>query len=761
MQAGSEDLTPSFPFVTDIAFQRGDVVFATDKRGRLVYWNNEAEQLFGYSADELLGSPFEVICTAAPGGSGVDLPAILSGSDFAGGMRCSDKSGREVALYMYATAGRDQSVTAVGVVFVARDVTPFWSAEQAVRTAEDKYRLLFDHSLDAVAIADVEGRVLEANPACLRLYGYTADELRQVNSADLVAPEHRAEAAEAIAGLAAGKTATKTIKMLRKNGTQFVADLVASVASVQGERRVLAVTRDVTERARAEQAMRESERKYRLVFESAGDAVFIESIDGRILDANKNACGLLGYSKEELLKKTVSDLVPAASRAWLSHVTDALLRGGTFRAEAVNVHKSGRQIPVETNTSTMELDGRTAVLAIVRDVTKRTMAQRALRESEERYQQIVNSDAIGVVTADPSFRFTCANSRFCEMLGYTEEELKKLSFVDVTHPENAERDRAAVAEMFAGKRKYYATEKRYVRRDGGEVVARTTVFPISDDVGRPRYTLAMVEDITERTLAERALGDSEGRFRGLLESSPDGVAVHQDGKVVLMNPAGARILGYDGPAAVTGMPVRELLHPDETAAVLDRMRRVAQSGPAEARFRRRDKGYALVEVASARIEWKGRPAVQVVFRDASERKAAEKRLQESEDRLRRLVEMSPDGIAAECDGAIAYANRRFAVLHGYDDAGQVTGRPIADFVAPGDRGRIAEYSEARARGEPAPTRYRFQGLRRDGAVVEFEISVSTYSLAGKLYLLGFLREVEVRSRRPAGGGSEKEKPRAT
>ena len=874
-----------------MTFQRGDVVFAADKRGRLVYWNKAAEQLFGYSAEEVLGSPFEVICTTAPGGSGVDLPSILSGSDFAGGMRCSDKSGREVALYMYATAGRDQSGAAAGVVFVARDVTPFWSAEQAVRTAADKYRLLFDHSLDALAIADVEGRVLEANPTCLRLYGYTADEIQQMNLADIVAPEHRAEAAEAMADLAAGKTVTKTIKMLRKDGTQFVADLVASVVSVKGERRVLAVTRDVTERTRAEQATRESEQKYRLVFESAGDAVFIESMGGLILDVNRNACEMLGYTKRELLKMTVADLVPADARAWLPHVTDATLRDGTFRAEAVNVHKSGRQIPVETSTSTMELDGRTAVLAIVRDITERTKAQWALRESEERYRQIVNSGAVGIVTADPNFRFTTANSRFCEMLGYAEEELKKLAIIDITHPENVEQDRAAVAEMFAGKRKYYATEKRYIRRDGGEVIARTTVFPVSDDTGRPRYTLATVEDITERTLAQRALGESEDRFRGLLESSPDGIAVHQDGKVVLMNPAGARILGYDDPAEVTGMPVREFLHPDEMAAVLNRMRQVAEVGPtgnpAEARFRRRDGAYVLLEVTNARIEeWKGKPGVQVVFRDVSERKAAEKRLQESEERFRRLVEMSPDGIAvhqdgrlvlvnpagasvlgyerpeelvgrpvldfvhpddqpavlaritrvlqlgrpgevteerfqrkdgsyvpvevinapfywqgkpavqvvvrdisgrkelaraaaeattqmlallanspdgiaAECDGVLVYANRRFAELYGYDDSDQVTGRPIADFVGPEDRDRVAEYSKARARGEPAPTCYRFQGLRRDSSPVEVEITVSTYSLAGKLYLLGFLREVKARRRRPADGGSKKEKPRAT
>jgi PAS domain S-box-containing protein len=887
-------LTQSFPFVVDIAFQRGDVVFAADKRGRLVYWNKEAEQLFGYCADEVLGNPFEIICTAAPGGSGVDLPAILSGGDFAGGMRCFDKSGKEVALYMYATAGRDQSGAAVGVVFVARDVTPFWSAEQAVRTAEDRYRLLFEHSSDSVVIADIEGRVLEANPSCLRLYGYTTDEVRQINLADMVGPEHRAEAAEAMADSSAGKPVTKTIKMLRKDGTQFVADFVASVVSVKDARRILSVTRDVTERVRAEQATRESERKYRLVFESASDAVFIESIDGRILDANKNACDLLGYTKEELLKMTVADLVPADARTWLPRVTDAILRDGTFRAEAVNVHKSGRQIPVEIGTSTMELDGRTVVLAIVRDITKRRMAERALRESEERYRQIVNSGAIGVVTADPSLRLTSANSRFCEMLGYAEKELKKLAFVDITHPENAEQDRAAVAEMFAGKRKYYVTVKRYIRRDGGEVIARTMVFPVSDDTGRPRYTLATVEDVTERKAVEQALRketerastylevagvimivldetgaiqrinrkgcsvlggtaadivgrnwfdtfvperlradvkrvfdslmrgeiepverhdnpvvtmrgeerlvtwhnvllhddagriigtlssgeditarksaekllqESEERFRRLVELSPDGVAVHQGGKLVLVNPAGVRLLGYGRPEELVGRPVFDLVHPDDRPGVVARIRKVMEAGKpgglTEERFQRKDGSYVPVEVVNAPFYWRGKPAVQVVVRDISGRKELARAAAEATTQMRAVLANSPDGIAAECDGVLVYANRRFAELYGYDDSDQVTGRPIADFVGPEDRGRVAEYSKARARGEPAPACYRFQGLRCDSSPVEVEIAVSTYSLSGKLYLLGFLREVDVRRRRPADGGSKRKKPRAT
>ncbi|MCX6840998.1 MAG: PAS domain S-box protein [candidate division WOR-3 bacterium] len=748
MQVGNESLPRPFPFVADITFQRGDVVFAADKRGRLVYWNKEAEQLFGYPADDVLGSPFEVICMAAPGGSGVDLPAILSGGDFAGGMRCSDKSGREVALYMYATAGRDQSGTAVGVVFVARDVTPFWSAEQAVRTAEDKHRLLFKHSSDSVVIADIDGRVREANPTCLRLYAYTADEVRQMNLAEMVAPEHRAEAAEALTNLAAGKSVTKTIKMLRKDGTQFVADLAASVVSVTGERRILWVTRDVTERVRAEQATKESERKYRLVFESASDAVFVEATDGRILDANRRACDLLGYAKEELLKLKVSDLVPADARVWLPHVTDAILREEKFRTEAINVHKSGRRIPVEMTASTIELDNIPVVLAIVRDISERKQAEQALRKEKELAQTYLEVAGVVMVVLDETGAIQLTNRKGCSVLGGVAADIVGRNWFDTFVPERLRADVKRVFDhLMRGEIEpldHY--ENPVVTMRGEERLVAWHNVLLRDDAGRVIGTLSSGEDITERKSAEKRLQESEERFRRLVEMSPDGIAVHQGGKLVLVNPAGARVLGYDRPEDLVGKPVLDFVHPDDQPAVLARITQVLQLGRSgglvEERFRRKNGSYVPVEVVNAPFYWLGKPAVQVVVRDISVRKELARMAEETADELRAVLDNSPGAIAAECEGTFVYANQRFVQMFGYEAREQVVGRAASAFDAPQDRERLAEYSRLRERGQDAPASYTFRGLKHDGTITSMEASISTYRSLGRLHILTFIREVE-------------------
>jgi PAS domain S-box-containing protein len=1003
-----EDRTPPFPFTTDITFQRGDVVFATDKRGRLVYWNKESEQLFGYAASDVLGNPFDVICLAATGGSEISLPAIMAGRDFAGGVRCSNRSGREVALYVYATAGRSQSGAAAGIVFVARDVSEFWRAEEAVLASDDRYRLLFEQSSDAVVLSNPEGRILEANPSTAALTGFTRDELVRMTLRDLIPPGKVGDAESALARLREAGAVRGRIDIQRKDGRVLTVERTTSLVSVAGEQRLLIVSRDASDRVRAEQATRESERKYRTVFDSANDAVFIETVDGSILDVNDNACRLFGYTREEFLEMKVPDLVPVQARAWLPRVTDAILRDRAFRAEAVNLHKSGRQVPVEISASTMELNDRTLVLAIVRDISERKRAEAALAESENRYRTLFNDSLMGIYRTSPggqillanpalvrmlgyesfaqlaernletdgfgleyrrdefkrrlerdgrivglearwqtrdgrtlfvreSARAVCgldgavlyyegtvediterrraeialrvekeraqqyldvadviivaldrtgvvtlANRRACAVLGYEEKELVGRDWFQTCVPERlGDSVRAAFGQLIAGQS---AAVERYenpvvtasgqerlvvwhnalLRDDAGHVVGtlssgeditersrgeaalaaseaqyRTLFDSIRDGVylldrdgrftsvndvivnrsGRPRewwlgrdhvgtvrpedrgrvrqafeaamrgktvvpceaaYPTASGEllfiemnvapiregdkvvgmvgisrDTTGRKSAEKRLQESEERFRRLVEMSPDGIAVHQNGRLVLVNPAGARVLGYERPEELVGKPVFDFVHPDDQPGVLARIEQVMQLGKpgelVEERFRRKDGTYVPVEVVNAPFYWRGKPAVQVVVRDISGRRELARAAEVAEAQMQAILANSPDGIAAACDGVTAYANRRFAELYGYDSPAQVTGRPVTDFLAPEDQERVAEYSKARTRGDQAPTRYRFKGIRRDSTLVEVEITVSTYSLLGRQYLLGFLREAAARPRRSFSG----------
>jgi PAS domain S-box-containing protein len=639
-----------FPFKADVVFQPGDIVFATDRLGCVVYWNKEAEDISGYRYEEVVGKPYGLACRLETKGEAlIDLGEILAGRDFAGARRCHTRTGGEAALYLFATVGRNQAGEAAGVVFVARDVTGLWNAEAAIQASADKYRVLFENTLDAVAIADLKGQVLEANPACFRSYGYTLQDVNKVNLLDLVAPEDRPAAAKLLKNLVAGQQVVKTLRVRRKDGTGFVVDLVASTLTVGGERRILAVTRDATERVRAEQARAQSELMYRTVFESANDAVFVEAVDGRILDVNRHGCELLGYAKSELVRRQVADLVPAESRVWLQRVTDAVLRDGTLRAEAVRVHKDGRRIPVEMSAAAMRLDGQTVVLSIVRDITERKRAEQALREEKERSQTYLALAGSMLVALDASGNITLLNRRACQVLGVSEAEALGRNWFDTFVPARYQAKVRPVFEalMSGNVEPVEYHENPVLTATGAERLIAWHNALLRDEQGRPTGTLSSGEDVTDRELAVKALRESEEKYRSVVERASDGICVVQESRLKYVNPRLAQLVGYE-PSELVGKEFMEYVHPEDRQTVADRYRRRFAGGQEpetySVRILPRSGGGMTVEINAALATYDGAPAEIVLVRDVTERVRAEQALRESERRYRTALEAMRDPV---------------------------------------------------------------------------------------------------------------------
>ncbi|MBM3331880.1 PAS domain S-box protein [candidate division WOR-3 bacterium] len=724
---------PAFPFVADIAFQDGDFVFATDRFGCLVYWNKEAERISGYRAEEVLGKPYALACRIEPDATTVDLAAILGGRDFAGGVRCHSRSGGAFALYLFATAGRDPAGLPAGVVFVGRDVTGLWRAEEAAAASTNKYRALFEHSIDSVAIAEMDGRVIEANPACLRLYGYTADDVRGMKLADVVAPEDRGAGADAMEKLAAGRLVVKTIRMRRKDGSRFVADLVASVMTVGGERRIMSVTRDVTDRVRAEQARSQSERIYRTVFESANDAVFIESVDGRILDVNRNGCGLLGYRKDELLKMKVADLVPPEARTWLPHVTDAILRDRAFRSEAVNLHKDGRHIPVEISAATMELDGKTAVLVIVRDISERKRAEQGLRESEEKFRSVAEQSP-NMIFINQSGRVVYTNQKSADTMGYAQEEFYSpgFDFMQLIAPESVEQIKAVYARHVRGE-DVEPYEYTLLTKDGRRIESIITTKLI--EYRGAKAILGIITDITERVKADRDLREEKERSQTYLAlAGVMLVALDAAGSITLLNRRACEVLGVVEAEALgrnwfdNYIPERSRLRVKEAFASL----MAGRIEPVE-RFENPVLGAGGEERL---VVWhnvllrdrQGRPTGTLSSgEDVTERERAVNALRESEEKYRSVVERASDGICVVQDGRIEYLNPRLAEIAGYAPE-ELVGKQFIEYLHPDDRATVVDRYRRRLAGENPPSTYRVRILTRSGeaAPVEINAALSTF-----------------------------------
>ncbi len=292
-------------------------------------------------------------------------------------------------------------------------------------------------------------------------------------------------------------------------------------------------------------------------------------------------------------------------------------------------------------------------MALSEDSTERMRTEEILRNSEERWRSVFENSAIGVALTDLNGHFMAANPIYQKMVGYTEEELRALSFVDITHEDYRESNWALATELLEGKRQQFQIEKHYRRKDGRLIWVRNNVSLVPGSERVPRFIMALSEDITERKEAEEALHKSEERVRLILDSAAEGIfGCDPDGTCLFSNRAAARLLGYDDPSELLGKNMHALEHHTradgspypigECPIYLGFQKGEGVHRDDEVYWRKDGDGTSFpVEFWSHPIFREGRTLGAVVtFVDITERKKAEEALRKSEQRQRSLLEIN-------------------------------------------------------------------------------------------------------------------------
>jgi PAS domain S-box-containing protein len=275
------------------------------------------------------------------------------------------------------------------------------------------------------------------------------------------------------------------------------------------------VQQELEERKQAEEVLRESETRYRAVFEGVEDAIFIESLDSRILDANRRACEMFGYSHAEFLTKTVANLVPSRDYIVAFNPSESpTLPIHPF--ETINVRANGEQFPIELNFSIQTINGEQVLFVVGRDISERKRSEHSLRQSEARYRAILEQAAVGISQADSvTGEYIDINQKFCDIVGYSRDEILGNTFQNITHPDDLGADLEYMRQLRAGKIRTFSMEKRYYRKDKSIIWVNLTVSPLWAIGEEPRSHVAVVEDITERKQAEMELAQSHEQLRAL------------------------------------------------------------------------------------------------------------------------------------------------------------------------------------------------------------------------------------------------------
>jgi two-component system sensor histidine kinase/response regulator len=383
--------TVSKDYVDGIIKSMGDSLIVTSPDGHILTVNVATCRLLGYSEGELIGQPLRMLLDTQgdPVSNKSDEVPIVNDLERV----YLTRDGRKVPVSFSSGLLSPENGKAQGVVCVAKDISGRKDAEAALRKSEESYRDLFDNAQDAIYVHDLKGIYISANRAAEKLSGYTSAEIVGKNIIEFMAPEHveriRANITKKLAG---GGLTTYEMEMRARDGRRVPVEVNTRLIYENGTAvGVQGMARDITERRRAEEGLRESEERYRLLFDSNPQPMWVYDLETlAFLAVNESAVHHYGYSREDFLAMTIKDIRPAED---IPALFDSLASGsqpvgrtGIWR----HLKKDGRIIEVEITSHLLVFDDRQAELILAQDITERRRA--------EAERQVIAEIVQGVIT---------------------------------------------------------------------------------------------------------------------------------------------------------------------------------------------------------------------------------------------------------------------------------------------------------------------------------------------------------------------------
>ena len=564
------------------------------------------------------------------------------------------------------------------------DLSEIRHAEQALRDSEARYRLLFEGNPSSMfVVAENTLEILDVNEAALRLYGYSREAFLAMTVKDL---SEEANVSAAVAAFRRQRQlvpsgmgresrrappspgenfplTTGELRQVKRDGTVFDAELTLNAIAYAGRRAHLVLVTDITARKRTEMALRESEARYRTIFDQAADSVVVfDPQTLAMVDFNTEACRHLGYSRKEFARLKISDFEVHESAAAVRRHARKVSSDRAEVFETQHRARNGAVLDLEVSAKAIYWGGRKLIHCLWRDITARKQVEAALRESEERYRIIFDQAADAVVVFDPiTLAMVDFNDETCRLLGYSRHAFATLKMSDLEAQESAVELHRHVRKIT--ERRIDVFETQFHTRTGAVLDMEVRAKAIFRD-GR-KLIHAIWHDITARKRTEMALRESEARYRTIFDQAADAVVVFDPLTLAIrdFNDEACRRLGYtrqefarlkisdfeavESPAA-TRRRTRAMLAPEGRMAAF------------ETKQRAKDGTLLDIEIRAKLISLEGKTLIQGMWRDITARKQAEAELQRrvALERLlaavsSRLVNVTADTLDDNIDTVLA------------------------------------------------------------------------------------------------------------
>jgi PAS domain S-box-containing protein len=608
-------------------------------------------------------------------------------------------------------------------IVVITDITERKKTENALKMSEENFRHSLDDSPLGILILDSDDDTIYANRALLEIFGYdNIEEFRTIPVKARYTPESYAEYLIRKDKRDRGEEVPVpvVISIIRKDGEIRYLATVRKEVLWSGKRQYQIIYRDITERKKAEEALRDSEEKFSKAFNSGANAICISSLaDNKFSEINEAYTRFTGYTREEIIGHTAAELDIWVMDEEYQKLVAMLTRDGTFRN--MEFHSRMKSGEIRTGLGSAEnvvIGGKQCRIVVITDITERKKAEEALQESEERFRTIFEQASDSIVLIDPkTLKIVDFNTHAYKTLGYTREEFAKLDIGDTNIFEPIEEIQKRAEVFFKGNASTLETKQKTKSGKMSDVqISLKTI-----NLGGKKLVMSIWRDITESKRAQEALTESEEKFSKIFHASPNPFCIASiEGETFIdINESYSRYTGYTREETI-GRTSEELglwVNEDDVKTMRSILMQKGRILNHQFATRMKSGELRTVLFSAEIITIAGRRCIIIAITDITERKKVEDALKMSEENFRHSLDDSPLGIRiVNSTGEPIYINQTLLEIYGYSTLEEYQSRPVEKRFTPDMYQEHLKVLQEMANHEVVPKIGETSIVRKDGEI---------------------------------------------
>ncbi len=638
------------------------------------------------------------------------------------------------------------------IITILRDITDQKEGEINLKLSEEKYKNIITNLMDIVIILDLKGSFQYVSPQIYEVAGFIPEEVIGKNGFKFMHPDDVKNAAETLRkAILDKKKVYIEYRTIHKDGYYIDVSASGRIVNFEGEDKIFAVIKDITDQKRAKQKLTESEEKYRLITENVNDMIAI--LNDRIEYEYINEAAfrsVMGRDREDLISINALRWVHPDDRNKCITTFEQGWEKGESNVQARFLDAKGKYHWLDIRgTKIYDVKGEEKVLIVSRDISERKEYEKKLEISEEKYRYLIENALEGVWAIDSNAISTLVNPTMANMLGYSVEEMIGKSLFSFMGEEEAK-----IAKIQLEKRKKGISGERdgvYIHKNGKKVYFRIKATPIFDTEGNYEGTYAFLADITHRKIADQKLKESEEKFRTLFEIAPASIVVSDlEGKIILSNQKFCNLHGVKNPSLLEGRKILEFVAEKDWPTLKEAMKKSLNGLPRGLNhytMRREDGTEFQAEAISLGIKNKNGEITSLigVAQDITERKIAEQKLKESEEKYSHLFISSPYSIIiTNMNGLIVDCNFLEDKITGFSKE-EIIGENILDLpmFPKSTLPLVIEDFKTLLKGG-IPKTAEIQIFTKDGTQVWVQPTASIFKIEGESYIQIIMQEISER-----------------